>query len=395
MRRLTTRWMWLALVLALAAAAGGGDDDGGDGATEDAGTAEEATEEPADEAEDAAPDDAEEPGATEEPTEDDAAETEAAADDDAGDADPENPEPPADLVAAAEEEGSLVFYSVPDESIAQGISEEFMARYDITVEFIRLVSADLQQRFAAEAESGQPGADLILLSDTPFFAEAYDAGWLTPLPEAGVEFPEAFPEQFITQGGRTAVVSVNGTVLGYNTDLVEEPPTDWTDLASEAAANNIAISDPTTSAANVFFWSLIRSEYGDELLEQIAANQPTFTGGAVPSAQALAAGEVAYSTPQVSAILEGLAAEGAPVDYIMPDVTTGSEIAVGIATEAANPNAARLFAHFILTREGNELLTVPYNTASPWGTNLPAGYERPDPSALANAEEIYALLGAQ
>ncbi len=393
MAHLRTRWIWLALVLALAAAACGGGD-GDDEPTEAADAADDPTEAAEEEATE------EEPAETEAPTEEEPAATEEVSEDGgseeaAAGGDAENPEPPADLVAAAEEEGSLVFYSVPDESIAQGISEEFMARYDVTVEFVRLVSADLQQRFAAEASTGEPAADLILLSDTPFFGEAFDEGWLTPLPEAGVEYPEAFPEEFITQDGRTAVVSVNGTVLGYNTDLVTEPPTDWTDLASEAAAGNIAISDPTTSAANVFFWNLIRNEYGDELLEQIAANEPTFTGGAVPSAQALAAGEVAYATPQVSAILDGLIAEGAPVDYILPDVTTGSEIAVGISTEAANPNAARLFAHFILTREGNELLTVPYNTASPWGTNLPAGYERPEPAALGTAQEIYSRLGAQ
>lgn len=300
-----------------------------------------------------------------------------------------------ELVAAAEEEGRLIFYSVPDEAVAQGIAKEFSSRYDIEVEFVRLVSADLAQRYAAEAESGVPAADLILMSDSPFFDDALGEGWLTPLTEAGIpDYPGDFPEEFLVDDGVSAVVSVNPTVLGYNTELVTETPEDWTVLTDPKWKGKVQISDPTTSDANVYFWDLIREEYGEDLLRQIGANQPTLSGGAVPSAQAIAAGEGAIAVPAVSVILDGLKAEGAPVDYVMPDVTTGSEIAIGISTEAANPNAARLFAHFLLTKEGNELLTLPYNTASPYGGNLPAGYKRPNPEALDRREEIYELLGA-
>lgn len=298
-----------------------------------------------------------------------------------------------DLIAAAEEEGQLTFYSVPDESIARGISEEFMDRYDIQVDFVRLVSADLAQRYSAEAAAGAPAADLILISDSPFLTEAFDEGWLVPIDEAGLPDYSEFPEDFITQGGKSAVVSVNPTVLGYNTDLVDEEPEDWTVLADPAWEGNLAISDPTTSVANLFFWDLLRETYGDDFLRDVAANNPTFTPGAVPSAQAVGAGEVAFGVPAVSAIYDNIAGEGAPVAYASPEVTTGSEIAVGISADGENPNAARLFAHFVITQEGNELLTLPYNTASPYGGNLPDGYQRPNNAALGNEDLIYELLG--
>lgn len=38
-------------------------------------------------------------------------------------------------------------------------------------------------------------------------------------------------------------------------------------------------------------------------------------------------------------------------------------------------------------------LNLPYETASPYGGNLPAEYSRPDPSALEREDLIYELLG--
>lgn len=336
--------------------------------------------------------DDETPEAAEQPTES-TEEAEDAPEEDADDGGEAGDDELDELIAAAEEEGQLTFYSVPDESIARGISEEFMDRYDIEVDFVRLVSADLAQRYSAEASAGAPAADLILISDSPFLTEAFDEGWLVPFEEADLPDYGDFPEDFVTQGGKTAVVSVNPTVLGYNTDLVDAEPEDWTVLADPDWAGNIAISDPTTSVANLFFWNLLRETYGDDFLRDVAANDPTFTPGAVPSAQAVGAGEVALGVPAVSAIYDNLASEGAPVAYASPEVTTGSEIAVGISADGENPNAARLFAWFVLTQEGNELLTLPYNTASPYGGNLPEGYERPDPAALENEDLIYELLG--
>ncbi|MFA9430226.1 ABC transporter substrate-binding protein [Egicoccus sp. AB-alg2] len=356
----------LAAVGLTLAATGCGGTDGGDAPAEDAATQEEPTTDAGDDGD----------------TADDGAEGEAAG----GDAALE------ELVAAAEAEGSLTFYSVPDESIAQGIADEFSSRYDIQVDFVRLVSADLAQRYSAEASSGAPAADLILVSDSPFLTEAFEENWLTPLSEAGLPDYGDFPEEFVIRDGASAIVSINPTVIGYNTNEAEEPA-DWDVLADPENRGRIAISDPTTSVANLFFWDLIREEYGDDFLRSIGENDPIFTPGAVPSAQAVGAGEVIYATPAVSAIYDNLAGEGAPVAYGSPSVTTGSEIAVGISTEAANPNAARLFAWFIMTQEGNELLTLPYNTASPYGGGLPEDYRRPNNAALANEDLIYELLG--
>ena len=72
------------------------------------------------------------------------------------------------LIADAQAEGSLVWYSVPAEAIAQAVSDAFEEEYGISVEFQRLASADLSTRYAAEAETGSPVADAIVVSNTPF-----------------------------------------------------------------------------------------------------------------------------------------------------------------------------------------------------------------------------------
>src|SRR5690606_34284755 len=81
----------------------------------------------------------------------------------------------------------------------------FEEKYDVAVEAIRLVTGDLTQRFAAEAEAGAPVADVIVSTHSPFFDEALANEWLVPLSEAGIpDHPGDFPEEDLENDGATA-----------------------------------------------------------------------------------------------------------------------------------------------------------------------------------------------
>lgn len=298
-----------------------------------------------------------------------------------------------ELVEAAQEEGSLTLYGVPDESVLQTIAEDFTAQYDVAVEPVRLVSADLAQRYSSEAEAGEPAADVILLTHSEFYADAYDNGWLTPLSEAEVPgFPDDFPQDFLADDGETALASLVPTSMVYNTDLVSEAPDTWEAYADPEYRGEIAVAEPATSPANLAFWQLMRDEYGDGFLEGVADNEPTWNNSAVPGAQAVAAGEDALAHPGVAAIVNNLQGEGAPVEETIPGPTTGPEIALGLTADAANPNAARLFAHYVLSEEGNTFLAEESDAASAYGHGLDT-FQRPQEVSDDQAAEINQLLG--
>ena len=303
---------------------------------------------------------------------------------------------PAELVSAAQEEGSLVWYSVPAESIAQAVSDGFQDEYGIAVEFQRLASSELSQRYAAEVDAGTTVADAILMSNTPFVREAMENGWTTPLADADIPgFPGDWPEEFLLDDRGTAIVSIEPSVIGYNTDVLSEDqyPVEWADLADPAYEGEILLIDPAASPAYIDFWSVILEATGPEVLEGIAANAVSTYPSGVPAIEALAAGEGAVVVPAIGAVVEATAARGAPVAYSLPTVSNGPEIVALVSADAPHPNAARLFAWYVMYGPGQDLLNAAESTASPLtGDGLPPDYRRSPADAQSQAETILDLL---
>lgn len=109
----------------------------------------------------------------------------------------------------------------------RAVAEDFTAKYGIEVTVLRLVSADLSQRFSAEASAGAPEADTILLTYSPFFDEAYANDWLTPITEADLPGgTDAYPSEFVQDDG-SPIVSLVPTEMVYSTDEFDEAPTSW------------------------------------------------------------------------------------------------------------------------------------------------------------------------
>ncbi|WP_224389473.1 ABC transporter substrate-binding protein [Pseudonocardia sp. ICBG1293] len=298
------------------------------------------------------------------------------------------------LVAAAQEEDCLTLYGVPDESALQGVTDAFTQEYGIDVSFVRLVSADLAQRYSTEAGAGAPAADLILLTHSPFYADALDRGWLTPVDEAGLPaYSGEFPAEYTADDGATPIVQLVPTTLVYNPGLVDTPPSSWEDYADPAYRGELLFAGPRTSPANVAFWQLMRDTYGDDMLRGVAANEPRWHNSAVPATQGVAAGEGAIGFPGVLPIVADLQRAGAPVESAAPTPTTGPEIGLGLTANGPCSDAARLFANYVLSEPGSVFLNDLTGDISPYSAGV-SDFVRPEPVSEAQAQEIADLLGA-
>jgi iron(III) transport system substrate-binding protein len=298
------------------------------------------------------------------------------------------------LVKNAKDDNCLTIYGVPEEATLKTVTDAFTKEYDIPVEFVRLVSADLAQRFSSEATADAPAADLILLTHSPFFADAYSKGWLNPVDEAGIPEYKDFPQKWLRDEGATPAVYLVPSTMTYNTDLVDEKPTKWDDYANEQYKGDLLFAEPKSSPANYAFWSLMRKEYGDEFLQAVAKNEPKFYNSAVPATQAVAAGEGALGFPGVDAIVNALKSKGAPVESAQLLPTTGPEIAVGLSAKSKCPNAAKLFANFVIAKSGNEFLNKVAGGISPYSSDAD-DFVHAEPVPPADAAKIEELLGAK
>lgn len=305
-----------------------------------------------------------------------------------------------ELAAAAADEGTVVWYGAYTQSDADRVIAAFEEAYPgISVEYLRLASGDLSQRFATEKDSGAPTADVVSITDPVFVGEALANGWFTALADADVPgYPDEYPEQFRMDDIGSAVTSVTMSIIGYNTDLVseDEAPTSWDDLLDPRWKGEILIPDPSSTASYIGTWTALETVLGDDYLAALAAQDPRFVpGGAVPTTELLVAGEGSIIVPGLGSPINAAAAEGAPVAFVLPEVTAGPQALLGINSEPAHPNAARLLAAFILSEEGNAVLASeenavlsPYDAADAPVEVIPVTLDYFD-----NADQILSSLG--
>ena len=79
---------------------------------------------------------------------------------------------------------------------------------------------------------------------------------------------------------------------------------------------------------------------------------------------------------------------------MQPEASTGPEIVPGLAAKAAHPNAARLFVHYLMSKEGNAKLNAMPGSGSPLDpSSLPARYTFNRELSGLDAPRIHSLLG--
>ncbi|WP_022883394.1 ABC transporter substrate-binding protein [Glaciibacter superstes] len=304
------------------------------------------------------------------------------------------PTPTADadpLVAEAKAEGSVTLYSSVEEAATMAFTESFTEKYGIQVDVVRLTSAQLAQRFSAESAAGASAADAILVSRTGFTASAIEEGWLVPLDEADLpDYPGDLDSQFVLPDEGTAVTIIQPAGIAYNTDLVDaaDVPKTWSDLF-DSWDGKIAIPDPASSASYIAEWLAVAKASGDDkFLESFGDQDLKMYASGVPAAQAVAAGEVVFNVMGLPSHIVELKEAGAPIDFVIPDLTSGAEVVVGISEQAKSPYAARLLVQYALTAEGSGVLADAAGAVSPFDAgNLPLEYVSPDLASVTSQQD--------
>ncbi len=270
-------------------------------------------------------------------------------------------------------EGTLTLYTSQPNNDAQQTVDAFMAKYpDVEVTFVRDGTTKIMAKLQAELEAGSSPADLLLIADSVTMEDMARAGRLMAYPEADVSAYDAaiqdpermwFPTKLITTG------------IVYNTNAPMKPSS-WTDLLKEEAKGQVAMPSPLTSGAALIHTQAIVAnlEQGWGYYEQLAENGAQASGGNGGVLQAVAGGEKLYGM-----IVEFLPirekAKGAPVEFVFPaeGVSAISE-PVAILAGTQNPDAAKAFVDFLISREGQEMAASQgYMPAHP-DVAAPAGF---------------------
>ena len=270
-------------------------------------------------------------------------------------------------------EGKLVLYTSQPNTDAQQTIDAFKARYPkVDVSFVRDGTPRIMAKLKAEFEAGAPQADVLLIADSVTMEGlkkdgrllAHDKAELAAYP-TGLHDPQKmwFATKLITTG------------IVYNTKAAMKP-TSWTDLTRPEVKNQLAMPSPLNSGAALIHTITLTGNLKDGwgFYEKLKENGTLAAGSNGDILRQVATGEKLYGMiVDFMPIREK--AKGAPVEFVFPSegVSAVSE-PVAILKNTKNPEAAKAFIDFLLSKDGQELaLKQGYVAAHP-DVALPAGY---------------------
>src|SRR5690606_3563101 len=259
---------------------------------------------------------------------------------------------PPELIEAAKKEGKLVFYTANFTEVEQEVINAFNKRFpDVRVEMVRAPGGQLITRIKTEAAAGKLLADVV---------DHSDRGLMKTIEDLFADYTPPNAADYITE----AQVSPKfwprvtlGWSIGYNSALVEKPPTSWMDLTKEEYGKGqigqvVGPSGGTTWTRIMFERKVLGEEYCQK---QAGIGTALYPSGA-PLSDALVRGEVNIA-PLLYNIVWTKKRDGAPVEaFFPPEGVPMIPYASGISKTASNPNAAKLFMNWSLSEEGQAFM---------------------------------------
>jgi len=261
------------------------------------------------------------------------------------------------LIKAAREEGKIAFYSALELNISEKLARAFEAKYPgISARVERSGAERIFQRISQEQDSRINGVDLVCSTDPAHFIFWKRKDWITAyVPE---ELAKNLPRDRIDPDGTSATVCAWFSVIGYNTDLVkpEEAPKSYADLLDPQWKGKIVKGHPGYSGAILTATYQISRDLGWSYFEKLAQQKVMQVQSAAEPPRKVAAGERAVQADGNDYSLALYKDAGRPVEIVYASEGTPQIIVeTGVFRSSPNPNAARLFQHFLFSVEGQQI----------------------------------------
>jgi ABC-type Fe3+ transport system substrate-binding protein len=260
-----------------------------------------------------------------------------------------------ELYPAAQKEGNLIIYSVWDVEHLKVITEAFSKRFPgIKTTYWQARNPEIVTRVLTEFQGGQASVDSILSDNAPAVLRA--AG-------AMASYETVQKNVLVLHDPTMPTVSLQIQALTFNTKKIKaaEMPKSWEEVANPKYKGMVALDDPMRAGPLSSMLAGLKEQWKNDgrfnnFVKGLKALGVPVHKSTSAMFRLVISGEYAICMP---ALLHDVIEEkekGTPVDYIR---TVGPVVfprQAGIYAKAPNPNAAKLFAEWSISQEGQKTI---------------------------------------
>src|SRR6478672_6060735 len=299
------------------------------------------------------------------------------------------------ILEGAKKEKQVTVYTSLNLKDSVPITQAFEKKYGVKVELWRSSSEKVLQRALVEARAGRFTVDAFELNGPEMEAlrregllEEFFSPQFANLPPAALpKHRQWVPDRF------------NFFTIAYNTNLVKqgEVPNSYEDLLNPRWTGKIGIE----AGDSDWFASMVKwmgEQKGLEFFRKLAQMKPQVRTGHTLMGELVASGEVPLAATIYNHNAERLVVKGAPIKWKALTPTFGRPNAVAVAKHAQRPHASLLFADYMLSLEGQNLIKernrVPASAKVDTKLNK-FPYEMIDPAVILDEAEKWEKLWSE
>lgn len=264
-----------------------------------------------------------------------------------------------DLIAAAEKEGEVAWYTSADTEVVERLAGAFHAKYPkIAVRTERSGAERNFQRINQEYSSNLHVVDIYEASDAVQFPIFKRKGWLAQSLPA--EVVKLWPKNGVDADGQFATLRANLSVIAYNAKSVkpEDAPKSMADLLNPKWRGRMVKAHPGYSGTIMTATYVLSHLLGWDYFEKLGKQRIMQVQSSSDPPKKLALGERQVMADGNEYNIHILKESGVPVEAVY--AAEGTPFVPGnaaILKDAPHPNAARLYYAFMYSLEGQQSLS--------------------------------------
>jgi iron(III) transport system substrate-binding protein len=253
----------------------------------------------------------------------------------------------------ASAEGKLVWYSGSATRAVEDWARMFQEKTGTPVEYFRAGGVKLAEKIEQESKAKRVTSSVFDIAIPGVVSQ-----WARDGVALKYESPEAahYPTAARLPGYWTPVNTL-ALCMAFNADHIkpEDAPKKWEDLLDPKWKGKMTMTDALASGAALHWYGAMRTALGRSFMEQLSKQDVLIRTGSGETVDTITSGERPLAAMLLDYHVFGAIKKGANLYLVQPDegIPVTYEV-IGIPANAPNPETAKKFVDFALSREAQQ-----------------------------------------